>query len=70
MAETKIELELKWENGKFFEFTCKENDGEPIVIAHHEENACIDKLWVHIQAAALTAMAHLMTRIGKEMKAP
>jgi len=69
MADTKVELELKWNNNEFFELTSKENDGEPITIIKVEENACIVKLWDNIQALAVTYVAHLLERIGNEMKA-
>ena len=68
MADTKIELELKWDNNDFFELTSKENDGEVITIISMEENACIAKLWDNVQALVITYVAHLLDRIGKEMK--
>lgn len=69
MADTKVELEFKWNNNEFFELTSKENDGEAITIVKVEENACIAKLWDNIQALAITFTAHLLERIGNEMKA-
>ena len=68
MAETKVNLDFKWENNNFFTVTSKEGDGEKVTILRMEENACIAKLWDNAQGLVITFTAHLLDRIGKEMK--
>ena len=69
MAETKVVVTLKWENGNYFTLTSKEGDGEVITILRMEENACISKLWDNAQGVCINFASHLLSRIGNEMKA-
>lgn len=68
MAETKISLDFKWENNNSFELTSKEGAEEKVSIVKVEENSCIAKLWGNVQALAIVYVAHLLERIGTEMK--
>lgn len=67
MAETEIELTVKWENGAAFEVTAKEDAGPTVTIVKAEENGDMAALWSAITDVMERYIKTLMARIGKDM---
>ena len=67
MAETKIELEIKWENNKVFQVLARENGGEIKIVVKAEENGDLTTLWSAFTDVMERYIKTLMARIGKEM---
>ena len=66
--ESKVELELRWENEVCLTLTAKEDDGESKTILKMEENSCITKLLPHAKSLIVTYMSQLMDMVIKDMK--
>ncbi|KKM86965.1 hypothetical protein LCGC14_1273690 [marine sediment metagenome] len=69
MAETELEIMVRWENNESFEVTIKEDDGELLTLIKMDENGNISALWPHASAVVAKYIEDLLVRIGAEMKA-
>lgn len=67
MAETEIEILIKWENNVSFEVTAKENDGPTLTIVKADENGQITILWPALTDVMERYIKAIMARIGQEM---
>jgi len=68
MTEKQRTIKFKWENGKYFEMTEKEGDGETLTIIRVEENSNIAALWGNIAAICTNYLMKVIKVAGDEMK--
>jgi len=68
MTEKQRTIKFKWENGKYFEMTEREGDGETLTIIRVEENSNIAALWDSITKICADYLAMIVKNIGDEMK--
>lgn len=67
MAETKVLLEVAWENNVSFEINAKEDDGPVLAVIKTDENGSVDVMWPALTDVVERYIKALMARIGKEM---
>lgn len=70
MAQSKIELEITWENNVAFTVTTKENAGPVKTLILMDENGEIANLWPSATDLLERYIKSVMAKIGKEMKLP
>ncbi len=63
-----VEVEIKWENDKYFEISEKEDGGDTLIIGRFEENGELNAMWALIQKTMELYFKTILTRIGEEMK--
>lgn len=68
MAESKLEIEIKWENNLEFSVQEKHNDGDTSTVIALEENGELVVLWPHVQKALEAYWKAILTNIGEDMK--
>ena len=66
--EKEFEVQIKWENQKFFRMRAKPNGADWMTIIEVEENGCLNNLWPHIENLCNQFFQERMNSIGNEMK--
>ena len=67
MAEQKLLIELKWENGVGFVMSSKLGTGPEIEVVSMMEDAETSTVWSGIQSACIAYMQKKLSDIGRDM---
>lgn len=69
-GETRIRIDIIWENNVAFDVAAKENDAKFKTVVRVEENGHISDLWPAVTDTVERYIKALMARIGKDMFSP
>jgi len=69
MAESKIEIELTWENRVGFGMLAKVKDSDPISIINIHENTDMASVWSYAADLCISYIRSRLDDIGTEMMA-